>query len=76
MEPGAGMRCTSFGGRIKVGKGIISAFWREPEKRPKAGQNIQHPIFYFVRFRPQEDFRACGAKVLLVVLIWIKENRF
>lgn len=71
----AGTRGTRFRDQIKVGKGIISAFLGgESEKRPTEGQNIQYPIFYFVRFRSREDFRAHRAKALLVVLIW-KKNK-
>lgn len=49
-------------------------FWqRTQKKRPKEGPNIQHPIFNFLRFSPWKDFRAHGAKVLLVVLVWINK---
>lgn len=49
---GAGTIGTRFGDWLKADKGIIFAFWRETIKSPKKGQNIQHPIFNFLRFGP------------------------
>lgn len=45
---GTGMRGTSFGGRIKVGEGIISAFWREPEKKGQRQAKIFSIQFFIL----------------------------
>lgn len=62
--------------RLEYVRISLLLFGEEPEKRPKEGQHIQHPISYFVRFQLREDLRAHGAKALLVVLISMNENRF
>lgn len=49
---------------LKQTRASFLLFGGELGKRPKKGQNIQHPNFNFLRFQPWEDIRACGAKVL------------
>lgn len=43
---------------LKQTRASFLLFGGEPEKSPKKGQNIQHPIFNFVRFGPYEDVNA------------------
>lgn len=62
-----------LGGWIKADQGIVFAFWRGTRKQAKIF-SIQFLIFLDSGL--WENIRARGAKVLLVVLIWVKENRF
>ena len=48
--------------KLKQTRVLFLLFGGEPEKQPKEGQNIQHPIFDFLRFGPWKDLKACGAK--------------
>lgn len=64
---------TGLGDWIKADKGIVFAFWRGTRKQAKIF-SIQ--ILIFLDSGLWENIRVHGAKILLVVLIWVKENRF
>lgn len=69
---------------LKQTRASFLLFGGELEKSPKKGQNIQQPIFNFLRFRPYEDVNArphpkgWGEEkgTVLLVVVWVKENMF
>lgn len=64
---------TGLGAWIKADEGICFAFWRWTRKQ---AQIVSIQFLIFLDSGLWEDISDRGAKVLLVVLIWMKENRF
>lgn len=64
---------TGLGAWTQADEGIIFAFWRWTRKQ---AQIVSIWFLIFLDSGLWEDISDHGAKVLLVVLVWIKENRF